>query len=337
MKIIFKASLVILSTTITIAQTAPSARPRPSQAKPAQSTEKSAAKPATEAAKPTSTVPASEVVMTIAGVCPANTPAESCNTKISRTEFEGILNAVNPNIPKDQRRQVAGLYAQLLTVANEGQKLGVDKDPAFQEQIRLQAMKLLAQGAEKKIFDNSKPTQQEIDNFYTENAGRFEELSLRRIMIPKSTDKDAKPEATKEIADKIHDRAGAGEDPDKLQAEAYQSTKAPGAPPTTSLGWKRRGSMDPRHEPQIVALRSGQVSGVLEDGQGFYVYKVDAKRMVPLQTVSKDIENALQGQRAQAAVKQIVDKIKPQLNDAYFGPTEPTRPEAPEQKPPTPK
>jgi len=87
-----------------------------------------------------------------------------------------------------------------------------------------------------------------------------------------------------------------------------------------------------------VASRSGSglpAPPLLEDGQGYYIYKVDSKRMVPLQSISKDIESALQAQRTQQAVKKIFDSMKPQLNDPYFGPAEPAKQEAPPQQPPT--
>jgi parvulin-like peptidyl-prolyl isomerase len=333
-KIIFKAAALILVSTVATAQTTP-AKPKATTPAKAAGAPSTPAQTAPAAAAPN--VAATDTVITVPGLCPPNTPPESCSTKISRADFEQVISVVNPNLPKEQRRQVATLYVQLLSAANEGKKLGVDKDPLFQEQRRLEDLKMLAQAAEKKMFENNKPTQQDVESFYTENTDKFEELSLRRIMIPKATDKDAKPEQAKQLADKIHERAVAGEDPDKLEADAYLATKAPGAPPSTSLGWKRPGAMDPRHEPQIVALKSGQVSEVLEDGQGYYIYKVDSKRMVPLATVAKDIENVLQTQRTQQTAKQIFDRTKPQLSDAYFGPAETAKPEPPAAKAPAPK
>jgi hypothetical protein len=334
-KIIFKAAALILVSAIATAQTTP-AKPKstaPAKAAGAPSTPAQT----TPAAATGPNVAATDTVITVPGLCPPNTPPESCSTKISRADFEQVISVVNPNLPKEQRREVATLYVRLLSAANEGKKLGLDKDPVFQEQRRLAELQMLAQAGEKKMFESNKPTQQDVESFYTENTDKFEELSLRRIMIPKSSDKDAKPEQTKQLADKIHERAAAGEDPDKLEADAFLATKAPGAPPTTSLGWKRHGAMDPRHEPQIVALKSGQVSEVLEDGQGYYIYKVDSKRMVPLTTVAKDIENALQTQRTKQTVMQLLDRTKPQLNDAYFGPPETEKKEAPVAKTPAPK
>ncbi|MCU1285584.1 MAG: hypothetical protein JWO13_1934 [Acidobacteriales bacterium] len=345
MKIILRSIVAILAITISSSAqtTPPAAKPKSTApAKSTQPTSKPATTPATtpaskapaEATKPATTVAPSDAVITIAGLCAANTPPANCGTKVTRADFEKLMDAISPNLPEDQRRQVANAYVQLLTVANEGQKLGVDKEPQFPVLVHIETLKLLATGTQKKMLEMNKPTPQEIETFYTENSGKFEELSIRRIMIPKTTDKDAKPEQIKALADKIHDRAAAGEDMDKLQAEAYQAVKAPGAPPTTSLGWKRHGSLDPRHEQQLANLRSGQVTPLIEDAQAFYIYKVDSKRMIPLQAVSKDIEGALQGQRAKEQFQKMLENVKPQLNEAYFGP-EPPKQEAPGQQPPT--
>jgi hypothetical protein len=55
---------------------------------------------------------------------------------------------------------------------------------------------------------------------------------------------------------------------------------------------------------------------------------VDARRLVPLENVQKEIENQLQGERAQKTMKQLLEGIKPQLNETYFGPEAP-KPQAP--------
>src|SRR5207253_9501820 len=91
--------------------------------KPAATTP--AAKTPAEAPKPATTVAPTDAVITIAGLCPPNTPPANCGTRVTRAEFEKLVDAISPNLPADQRRQVANAYVQLLTVANEGQKLGV--------------------------------------------------------------------------------------------------------------------------------------------------------------------------------------------------------------------
>ncbi len=232
----------------------------------------------------------------------------------------------------EERRRLAAQYVQLVTLANEGEKQGLEKDPAFAERMRLERLRVLAQSAQLKLQDTSKPSEQDVETFYADNSIRFEEFSLRRIVVPKTIGGEAKIAETKNLAEKIRERAGAGEDADKLEAEVYAAAKMPGAPPATSLGWKRRGAMDPRHEPQIVALKAGQLSGVIEDAQSYYIYKVDAKRMIPLATVKEDIERGLAGQSTENKVRALLGNIRVDMNEAYFGPPPP--PPAAQQPPP---
>ena len=294
-----------------------------SQSNPKKDTDaagKTAEKPALTGPPSATAVGVDEAVITIPGVCSAGTPADSCSTKITRGDFEQLIHAMNPNIPVEARRSIAGSYGQLVALANQAQKTGVDKDPNVQIQMHVQNMSLLAQALQKKVVENSKPTQQEMESYYSANSAKYEELNLRRIVILKSASGELKPEELKALADKIRTRAVAGEDADKLQVEAYKTTKSAGTPPSTSLGWKKRGTMDPRHEPQILPLKTGEVSPVMEDGQAYYIYKVDSKRLVPLESVQKEIENSLQTERAKKTLQQMMEGSKPQLNEAYFGP-----------------
>ena len=278
------------------------------------------------------------MIATVSGLCAAGTPAENCKRTITRAEFDKLLSIVAPELPVENRRTVAAQYIQLLTLANEGEKQGLDKDPSFAERMRLERLRVLAQLTERKLQESSKPSEQEVENFYAENANRFEEFSLRRIVVPKTVGGEAKVEEMKALAEKIRTRAAAGEDPDKLEAEAYAAAKMPGAPPTTGLGWKRRGAMDPRHEPQIVTMKAGQLSEIIEDAQSFYIYKVDGKRMIPLASIKEDLERGLAGQMAENKVRALLGGIKVELNDAFFGPSpqsaspQPQPPAAPPKK-----
>jgi hypothetical protein len=295
------------------------AKSAPTKTTPAQSTAPAAAK---------SIASSDQAVITINGLCANGTNTPNCAPRaISQSEFEKVVQVINPNLPKDARRQVAGLYIQLLVMAQQGLALGADKDPNFEERLRLERLRLLAQAAERKLQEGTKPSEQEVETFYTENSPRFEELALRRVMVPKAIDGATKVEETKALAEKLRQRGLAGEDLDKLQAEAFLDTKAPGAPPSTSLGWKRRGSMDMRHEEKIVQMRAGQISDLLEDNQYWYFYKIDSKRMIPLKTAEQDIQNALQQQRVEQNIRKVLAGIKSDLSEAYFGP-----PEAPPQQ-----
>jgi hypothetical protein len=293
----------------------PATKPAPAQTKPAPATTTTTpAKPATEPGP-------DDIIATINGVCAVATPAESCKRTITRAEFERVVSVVSPALTPENRRPLAAQYIQLLTMANEAEKQGLDKEPSFAERLRLERLRVLAQLVERKLQETSKPTEQDVENFYAENSNRFEEFSLRRIVVPKTINNEAKVEEMKALAEKLKARAAAGEDPDKLEAEAYATAKMPGAPPMTSLGWKRRGAMDPRHEPQIIQLKAGQLSDVIEDAQSYYIYKVDAKRIIPLSAVKEDLERGLSGQAAENRIRALLGTIRVEMNDAYFGPS----------------
>src|SRR5262249_4810599 len=150
---------------------------------------------------------------------------------------------------------------------------GLGNDPVVAERLRLSRLRTLAEAMNESWREKMKPSAQEVETFYAENRDRFEEVQLRGLIIPKNIDKQPKPDEAKAIANDLLARATAGEDKDKLEAEAYQKTKAAGAPPNTSLGWRGRGRLGP-HEDDIVKLKTGQVSPLYDDANNLYIFKV---------------------------------------------------------------
>lgn len=256
--------------------------------------------------------------MTIVGVCDPLVAAPACKTTVTARQFDRIIAAVNPQLPASGRRQLATFYAQLLAVSSQAVQSGLDKDPVLRERLRLERLRSLAQAMGDKIREKNRPSQQEIETYYAENRDRFEELQMRGVVIPKAIEKESKPAETRKIAESLLARANAHEDMDKLQADAYLQTKAPGAPPATSLGWRGRGRLGP-HEAELVKLKAGDNSGIFEDPQSYYIFRVDAKRLVPLADVRADIENNLMNERTERALNEAMKAVKTELDPGYFG------------------
>jgi parvulin-like peptidyl-prolyl isomerase len=316
---------------------APAARAG-NQSTPAPAT----ANPATPKAPAESSVPESAPVITINGVCDVSTaaakssastktgpstaaksgstePAGNCKTQITRAEFEKLMKAVAPTAPAAARRQIAAKYSQLLIAANEGEKLGVDKDPEFKEQLRLMRLQLMAQNAERKLQANaSNISDADAKTYYDQNPSAFEEVQLTRILVPRSS--DSKIDA-KSIADNIRQQFAAGGDADKLQKDAYSQVKNTGEPPSTKFGAKRRGTLPPAQEQQIFSLKQGEVSQVIPDSVGFVIYRVDSKRQLPFDDVKEDVKRRLTQQRLTDEGEKIFKAAKTDFNEAYFGPT----------------
>jgi len=302
------------------------------------------------------------VVITLNNLCPPGSGSfgaagAGCKKQITRAEFEKLVEAASPNLPLRNRRNLANLYVQLLILANQAEREGVEQDPQFQEMVQLVKMQLMARTLERKLQQQSAEiTAAEVEQHYNNNAAVFQEITIRRIYIPrpaaqktpgaeenkdqaKATAPEAKPEAEKKpvaadgadlqaLAGKIRERAAAGEDPDKLEQEVFKTGGQGSPPPTTVMGARRRGSLPFNHEEQVFKLNAGEVSQPIADPSGFFIYKVEARRTLPLEQVESEIRRTLQTQKFQERMGQITKPVSAELNEAYFGPAPPPAPPA---------
>jgi parvulin-like peptidyl-prolyl isomerase len=295
-------------------------------------------------------------VITLNGFCeaPATAPAkptapQNCRKVITKAEFEKVMEAV---IPKSRRpdadanpqvkQAIARQYADILVMANEAKKRGIQHNPNTQELLRLSQLQVLAQGLLQDLNEKAKPSETEITKYYNDNKASFEEGIVRRLFIPKQTapapaqpaaGSEAKPAppatnapvpdaaAQKAFAEKIRERGAAGEDFDKLQKEAFESAKNTQTPPSTQLGPRRRGSLPPDHDAAVFALKPGEVSQLFDTASGWYLYKLESKRQVPLSDVREELTRRLQPQKFTDARTAIANSVKPDFNPDYFGAT----------------
>jgi hypothetical protein len=66
-------------------------------------------------------------------------------------------------------------------------------------------------------------------------------------------------------------------------------------------------------------MEPGQVSDVIPDPNGYYIYKLVSKQMVPLAQASKKIRTSIASERVQNATASLNKSIKGELNHMYFG------------------
>ena len=233
-----------------------------------------------------------------------------------------MIAVINRPIPPQFRRQVAEQFVNLYELANAGTKAGLEKDTKVAERLRLSRMQVLASAYMEKLREE-KVSDTAVADYYKANPTQFEEVTLKRIYVPKPAAAEGKPPdeaAAKMLAQKIRDRAAAGEDFEKLQKEAYEATENKGTPPTTDMGTKRRGSLPPKHEDDVFKLKVGEVSPAFEEQSGFFIYKVEKKDLASLDQAKPEIERKLQEQKTKDAMDKLKDSATVVYNDAYFGP-----------------
>jgi parvulin-like peptidyl-prolyl isomerase len=120
----------------------------------------------------------------------------------------------------------------------------------------------------------------------------------------------------KDLADKLRARAIAGEDFNKLQADAYRVAGIKSIT-TTDLGKIRRISLPP-DQASVMDLKPGQVSQVITSSNGYFIYKAKVKETLSLDQARDEIKGVLRSQRIQDETRLIEDAATSTLNQVYF-------------------
>jgi hypothetical protein len=275
-------------------------------------------------------------------------PAE-CQTIVTKAEFERILASV-PNPSPQIKRQVANALPRLIALSEAAKKKGLDKTPQFREMVRIQTMQILSNELTRSVqAEAAKIPPEYIENYYKANTQAFEQFNLERLFVPRTKQiepelkdesekaqtlneeqKKAKEEAAKakaaegeqamtKLADDLRVRAAGGEDFVKLQKEAFEAAGMKIESPTVTLPKVRRSGLPPAHASAF-DLKPGEVSQVINDSGGHYIYKVVGKDQLTFDQAKEEIRTKLQNDRSREMMDKLNSSFKVEPNEAYFGP-----------------
>jgi len=279
-------------------------------------------------------------VITIDGLCDSPPVAADCKTVITRAQFERVIDAVQPNMSARARREFATSYASFLVKARKAEQMGLDKGVNFEEQMKVARIEVLSRALNKAMQkEASQIPDKDIVDYYHNNTASFEQAEMERIYVPKTqvpapsdkvlSDADEQKrlqkaaQLMKDLADKLHARAIAGEDFNQLQIDAYQAAgiKSTAGP---SMGKIRRISLPPS-QVSVMNLKPGEVSSVIADSNGYFIYKIKTKDTLPLDQAREEIIGILRSRRMQDEMRDIEKSATPTLNEVFFSPQQTTR------------
>ncbi|HUA16955.1 MAG TPA: peptidyl-prolyl cis-trans isomerase [Verrucomicrobiae bacterium] len=304
-------------------------------------------RPRTTAAKGTGAKPATSAK-----------PAADCKTVITKAEFELLMKGAAPNANPQMKRQLASVLPRFIAMADAAKKKGLDKSRQFEELMKFVRMQVLSRELERTIqAEAADVPQTEIEAYYKGNPEAFEQFNLERLFVPRmkvdtelhdeqakdekltpeqqkakedqdKAKQDAAEQAMTKLAEDLRARAAAGEDFEKLQKEAFDAAGMKISSPTVKLPGIRRTGLAASHAA-VFDLKAGEVSQVISDAGGHYIYKLDSKTPMPLEQVKGEIHNTLQSQRFRDMMQTVNGSYHVVPNEAYFGPgelsTEPAR------------
>lgn len=255
-------------------------------------------------------------VITIKGLC-ENPSTSPCQTVISRAQFEKLTNALLPNMKPSFQLQVAHAYPDLLEMAQAAEARGVDKTPRFQERIAFARLQILSQELARQIDEESSHVpDKDIADYYRDHAANYSTATMERLFIPKQQgDGDDK---MLRVAEELRARAAAGENFIALQKQAYDAAGMADVPPNPSLGNVTLPDL-PQTHASAFAMKPGEVSQVLTDSTGHYVYKVDNKEVQTLDQAKNEIHRILQNRHKEQVMQELRRPFTTELNPSYFG------------------
>jgi hypothetical protein len=307
----------------------------------------------TNAAAPQVEVGPNDPVLTLKDFCTgAKQTGDACKTVITRTEFDKLADALQPNMSPAIRRNLANRYSIMLRMSTEAEKRGLDKQPKFEEAMRFARMQILAGELSHALQEDAGSiSDSNIGDYYKQNAANYEQASFVKIFVPHTkqplppapakpgakaatpppTRTEAQEKAAEEAMTKVsvdlRARLVKGEDPEKLQNEAYTAARLPGSPPKTEMEKVRRNNL-PANQKVVMDLKPGEVSEVLSDPSGHYIFKMISKDALPVDAVKAEIRGALSSKRYRDSMQSFQNNVD--LNEAYFGPSRnPAMPQPP--------
>jgi hypothetical protein len=75
----------------------------------------------------------------------------------------------------------------------------------------------------------------------------------------------------------------------------------------------------PSTQATVFVLKTGEISPLIADVSGYYIYKMGEKDTIPLATVHDEIFGSLKSQRFQDQMQAVQQSATPTLNADYFG------------------
>ena len=330
-------SMILLFSAVLSAQVVAPPQTNPAPASQPSSIPPLLAAPSSPAAQPAVDVPPSAAVITLHGLCPdqatdAKSPA--CQTVITRSEFEHLTEVLSPTMSGAAKQSLANDYARMLVISSEARKRGLEKTGHFKELVNFVKLQVLAQELFRSYQEQAKPSAAEVEKYYNDNVAKYEELSLKRLFIPRNRPDQVqalqqpgdaaaanpKPATDAELqasAEKLLARLVAGEDFEKLQKEVYESAgyKTP-PPPSTISNWRKEAV--PTNEQQLFELKAKEFSKIMMEPAGAYIYQIQEKKVIPFAEVKPQIESTMTNERLHQLVDGVMAGVKPEMNQAYF-------------------
>jgi parvulin-like peptidyl-prolyl isomerase len=256
-------------------------------------------------------------------------------------EFERIVSALPPQFRSMMaslgRRGFAEQFANLYGLSVEGEKRQLHQGEEFQRMLEFERLVLLAQVTMNAVATESGVVgPEEVDYYYQTHAADFEQVKATGIYIPFAPPSSGAAAGTVQTASampaytelqaqrkamELRARIQSGQD---MAALAKTESSHPTAANGGDFGYFGRSYPDLPSGlvNSIYTMQPRQVSAPLKHGNGFFLFRLEDKRLQPLDELRQAIQASLSIQKVNRRIESLKESYAIELNSDYF-PNEP--------------
>jgi len=266
--------------------------------------------------------------------------------QITQADFEAMIGDIEPEGDPDKtpdadrnRRQLGDDFASVIMLSQQAEANHLDQSPEIRRQLAVGRMQILSDAQFASLMSQSKPSSEQINQYYSSHLADFDRVRVRRLFIWKTgagstNTKGLAPEAARTRANEILKAAVSGGDAEKL-AEAIKDSGEGllDAQPVTFF----RGALSPNLEKVTFSLKPGEWAEGQDTPDRLMLLQLVEHDRRPLAEVSSVIEQRVQAEKMEMKLGELKKKAGIWMDQQYFGTAVATVPreQRPDNNPPS--
>ena len=252
------------------------------------------------------------------------------NKQITEAEFEARIediegekdaDADREGPTKKDRRRLGDDYVSVLMLSQQAVKNHLDTTPEIARKLEVGRIQILSDAEFARLMEQSKPTSDEVTQYYKAHQSEFAEVQIRRLFIWKKSPESKNthglsPEVARARADEILKASAAGTDTAPM-VEAFKNSDVALLDPQPLTF--PRGELSPAMEKTAFSSPVGKWSQVQESAESIILIQLLKRNPQQLGEVASLIETRLQNQKMEAKLDELKKSAGVWMDEKYFG------------------
>jgi parvulin-like peptidyl-prolyl isomerase len=263
-------------------------------------------------------------------------------TEIHKSEFEAAIKSLPQEYQQvangPAKKMFAEEFVRMKMLAIQGEKNGVQNDPAVRAQLQMVRDNTIANAELQRMQDSLKVSDADLKKAFDAEKTNFEKVTARHILIAPAGSPAAQPgkkeitdEQAKAKAEELRKKVAAGGDFAAL-AKAESDDTVSGAN-GGNLGAFGHGDMVPEFEKAAFETKAGDVT-VVKTQYGYHVLQVQSHGTATLEEARPQLEGKIKQEMLKKSLEDMKSSSAITYDTTYFvAPEAPTTAAAPEAQP----